>query len=271
MARGHDHARGGGKKPMIRAAFVTLVTFAYILVLGPPLLLYALLTGNTDPIYNIGCMGARMAVRLAGVRLDVQGLEKIPRDRAVVFMANHQSNCDPPALLAVLPAVWILVKKEFFRVPILGRVMLARGYIPVDRKHRERAIAAVQEAVNALKAGRSFLVFPEGTRSPDGRLQRLKKGAFVMAIEAGAPVVPVSISGSGKIMPKGEFVMRPGRVRITIHAPIPTAGMTVEQRQVVMDRVRHAILSGLDKEEWPLDTAGESSTGPASPPAATSP
>jgi 1-acyl-sn-glycerol-3-phosphate acyltransferase len=255
---------------MIRAAFVTLVTFAYIVVVGPPVLLYALLTGKSDPIYNLGCMGARMAVWLAGVRLEVRRLEKIPHDRAVVYMANHQSNCDPPAMLAVLPPVWILVKKEFFRVPILGRVMLARGFVPVDRKNRERAIAAVEEAVASLKAGRSFLVFPEGTRSPDGRLQRFKKGAFVMAIQAGAPVVPISISGSGKIMPKGEFVMRPGRVRITVHAPIATAGMTVEEREVVMDRVRQAILSGLEKEEWPLDTAGESSTGSASPQAATS-
>ena len=110
----------------------------------------------------------------------------------MVFMPNHQSNVDPPAALAVLPPVLVMVKREFFRVPILGRAMLLRGFIPVERKHRERAIAAVERAVESLKAGYSFLAYPEGTRSPDGRLQVFKKGVFVMAIKAQAPIVPVS-------------------------------------------------------------------------------
>ncbi len=194
-----------------------------------------------------------MAVWLAGVRLEIHGLDKIPPHRAVVFMANHQSNCDPPAVLAVLPPVLVMAKKEFFRVPILGRGMMARGFIPVDRRNREQALVAVEKGVHALKAGKSFLVYPEGTRSPDGRLQRFKKGVFVMAIKAGAPIVPISVSGSNKIMPKGEFVMRPGRVRITFHEPVPTEGFAVEDRQIIIDRVRQAILAGLEKDEWPLE------------------
>ena len=167
---------------MVRAIIVTLVTFAYVLVLGPPLLIYVWLTGNTDPLYNAGRRGARMALWLAGVKVDVQGLEKLPPAGAVVFMANHQGNCDPPAIFPILPPVLILVKREFFRVPVLGRAMLARGFVPVDRKAREQAVAAVEQAVERLKAGLSFLVFPEGTRSPDGRLQAFKKGVFVMAL-----------------------------------------------------------------------------------------
>jgi 1-acyl-sn-glycerol-3-phosphate acyltransferase len=238
---------------MIRAFLVTLVTLVYVLILGPPVVIYGLLSGNTDPLYRIGTLGARMALWLAGVRLEIRGREKIPSARAVVFMANHQSNCDPPALLAVLPPVLVLVKKEFFRVPIIGRGMVLRGFIRVDRRNREQAFEAVEKGVEALKAGNSFLVYPEGTRSPDGRLQRFKKGVFVMALKAGAPIVPISVSGSNKIMPKGKFVIRPGRVRITFHEPIPTEGLAIEDRQLIINRVRQAIQAGLEGDEWPLE------------------
>jgi 1-acyl-sn-glycerol-3-phosphate acyltransferase len=238
---------------MIRAFLVTLVTFAYVLIVGPPLLIYSAIIGNTDLLYRVGLVGARMALWLAGVRLEIRGRGKIPAGRAVVFMANHQSNCDPPALVPVLPPVLVMAKKEFFRVPILGRGMLARGFIPVERRNREQAFEAVEKGVDALKAGKSFLVYPEGTRSPDGRLQSFKKGVFVMAINAGAPIVPVSISGSNKIMPKGKFIIRPGRVRITFHDPVPTEGFTIEDRQLLIGRVRQAILAGLEKDEWPVE------------------
>jgi 1-acyl-sn-glycerol-3-phosphate acyltransferase len=238
---------------MIRAFLVTLVTFAYIVVLGIPLLIYAAIRGNADLVYRIGTLGARMALWLAGVNLEIHGLDQIPSDRPVVFMANHQSNFDPPALLAVIPPVLVMVKKEFFRVPILGRVMVACGFIPVDRRNREEALQALEKGVQALKAGKSFLVYPEGTRSPDGRLQRFKKGVFVMAIKAGAPIVPISVSGSNKIMPKGKFVIRPGRVRITFHEPVATEGSAIEDRQTIIDRDRQAILAGLEKNEWPVE------------------
>jgi len=238
---------------MLRACLVTLITMVYVAVFGPPVLVYDLLTGNADPIYRTGILGARMALRLAGVRVEVRGGERIPRGRPVVFMANHQSNCDPPALLAALPKVLVLVKKEFFRVPILGRGMRAVGFICVDRRNREQALDAVEKGVLGLKAGNSFLVYPEGTRSLDGRLQEFKKGVFVMALKAGAPIVPISVSGSNKVMPKGKFVMRPGRVRITFHDSIPTDDLTIEDREMIIGRVREAILTGLEKDEWPRE------------------
>jgi 1-acyl-sn-glycerol-3-phosphate acyltransferase len=236
---------------MLRAVFVTLVIVAYLLILGPPLLIYGAISGNTDPLYKAGISGARAALRLAGVRLEVRGRQRTPQHQPVVFMANHQSNCDPPALLAVLPPVLVMVKKEFFRVPIIGRGMVARGFIRVDRGNRERALQAVEKGVLALKAGKSLLVYPEGTRSPDGRLQSFKKGVFVMAIKAAAPIVPVSVSGSNKIMPKGKFVMRPGRVQITIHEAVPTEGLMPEELEIIVGRVRQAILSGLEEDERP--------------------
>jgi 1-acyl-sn-glycerol-3-phosphate acyltransferase len=240
---------------MIRSLFVTAVTFAYILIVGSPLVLYAVLTGKTDPVYQAGVAGARMALWLAGVRLEVQGREKIPAGRAVVFMPNHQSNCDPPAVITVLPPVLVLAKREFFRIPVLGRAMRMRGFVPVDRRNRERAIQAVERAVESLQTGNSFLAYPEGTRSPDGRLQPFKKGVFMMALKAGAPIVPVSISGSNKIMRKGEISLHPGTVRITLHDPVPTEGCSSQDRGRIMEAVRNKILAGLAPEEWPAEGA----------------
>ena len=236
---------------MIRALTVIVLTFAYILVLGPPMLLIAWIADRGDWVFRVGRVGARLAVWLGGVKLKVQGTENIPPGTAVVFMANHQSNYDPPALIAVLPVLTVMVKKEFFRVPILGRVMLACYMIPVDRKSPEAARRAVDQAVETVRAGHSMLVFPEGTRSPDGRLQTLKRGVFVMAMEAGAPIVPISISGSRKVMRKGDSAIHPGTVHITVHTPVPTEGCSVKDRPRIMKEVRQAILSGLTEEEQP--------------------
>jgi 1-acyl-sn-glycerol-3-phosphate acyltransferase len=237
---------------MIRSIFVCVVTFLYILVVGFPFLIYALLIKNTDRLYWVGIKGARMALWLGGVRLDVHGLENVPRGRAAIYMPNHQSNCDPPAVIAVLPPVLVMAKQEFFRVPVLGRAMVLRGFVPVDRRNHERAMAAIDQAVESLRAGNSFMAYPEGTRSRDGRLQRFKKGLFVMAIKAGALIVPVSVSGARKIMPKGELAIHPGCVRITLQAPIDAANYTQDQRQELIEATRQSILKGLDPEEWPL-------------------
>ncbi|HEV2351902.1 MAG TPA: lysophospholipid acyltransferase family protein [Terriglobia bacterium] len=236
---------------MIRAILTTIITFAYILLVGPGFLVYALISGRTDALYGCGRLGARMAVWLAGIKLEVVGLDKIPKNQAVLFMPNHQSLSDGPAIFGILPPVLAIAKKEFFTVPVLGRAMVLRGFVPLDRKNRERAIQAVEEAALGLRAGHSFLAFPEGTRSPDSRLQPFKKGVFVMAIKGEAPIVPISISGSSRIMRKGEWAMHPGRVRITFHDPVPTAGCTIGDRPAIMERVRQAILTGLTSDEWP--------------------
>ncbi|HTS71598.1 MAG TPA: lysophospholipid acyltransferase family protein [Terriglobia bacterium] len=240
---------------MIRAIFVTLVTFLYILVIGIPFLIHAWLTGNPETLYRVGVRGARMALWLAGIRIEVCGRENVPRGRAAIYMPNHQSNVDPAAVITVLPRVAVMAKREFFRVPVLGRGMILCGFIPVERKNRERAIAAVERAVSALRAGTSFLGYPEGTRSPDGRLQAFKKGVFVMAIKSGALVVPMSVSGASKIMPKGEPVIRPGRIRITFQQPIDAGNYTMERRGELIQRTHDAIRKGLTPEEWPTEDA----------------
>jgi 1-acyl-sn-glycerol-3-phosphate acyltransferase len=255
---------------MIRAVFVCFVTFAYILVVGFPFLIHAWLTKNTDPLYQIGIAGARLALWLSGVHLEVHGLEKIPRGRAAIYMPNHQSNCDPPAVISVLPPVLVMAKQEFFRVPVLGAGMILRGFIPVDRKNREKAIAAVDRAVESLKAGNSFLAFPEGTRSRDGRLQQFKKGLFVMAIKAGALIVPMSVSGASKIMPKGTFAIHPGRVRITFQDPICAEKYTLEERRKLIEVTRQAILQGLDPAERPVEEKADEADLQSQEPGSTS-
>jgi 1-acyl-sn-glycerol-3-phosphate acyltransferase len=238
---------------MIRAMYVSLAAFTLIFLLGPPLLLYAAITGNTDVLYRVGALCAGLVLRIAGVRLEVRGKEKIPVGRAVLFMANHQSNADPPALAASLPPVLFVAKKEAFRIPVLGRAMRMRGFIPVDRKNRERAARAIDLAAEALRGGRSFLVFPEGTRSPDGRLQPFRNGVFVMALKAGTPIVPVSLSGGSRIMRKGEWAMHSGIMRITLQDPVRTDNRSLNDREQVMEEVRRAILQGLDEEEWGME------------------
>jgi 1-acyl-sn-glycerol-3-phosphate acyltransferase len=238
---------------MVRTLLVYAVVVLYLLILAPPLLLWSAITGNTDALYSVGLFGAKTALWMAGVIITVIGSENIPAGEAVVYMPNHQSNCDPPAVAAILPPVLVMAKKEFFRVPILGTGMRMRGFIPVDRTHRERAYAAVEEAVAALKTGHSFLVFPEGTRSRTGRLQPFKRGVFVMAIEAGVPIVPISVSGANRIMRPSDFRIHPGPVRITIHDRIPTAGCSLEDRSRIAARVRQAVMEGLSAEEQPLE------------------
>ena len=187
---------------MIRALTVIVLTFAYILVTGPPMLLIAWIAKRGDWVFRVGRVGARFSVWLGGVKLKVQGREKIPTGMAMVFMANHQSNYDPPALIAVLPVLTVMVKKEFFRVPVLGRAMLACYMIPVDRRSPEAARRAVDKAVETVREGHSMLVFPEGTRSPDGRVQVFKKGVFVMAMEAGAPSCPSRFQTAARLCGK---------------------------------------------------------------------
>jgi 1-acyl-sn-glycerol-3-phosphate acyltransferase len=236
---------------MLRGIFLAMISLLLVVLLGAPLLIYAVISGNTDPLYRAGVYCAGLVLRLGGVRVRVSGLEKVPASRAVVFMANHQSNADPPALFPCLPPVLVLVKKEIFRIPIFGRAMRLRGFIPVDRAHRERAIQAVEEAAQALRAGHSFVIFPEGTRSPDGRLQLFKKGGFIMSLKAGAPIVPVSISGGRRIMRKGDWAIHTGTMQVTIHDPILTIDRSLDDG--IIEEVRRVILQGLSRDEWPLE------------------
>jgi 1-acyl-sn-glycerol-3-phosphate acyltransferase len=234
---------------MLRGILLGLLSFLLIFLLGTPLVVYALISGNSDPLYRAGVYCAGIVMRLGGIHVQVFGQDRIPAGQAVVYMANHQSNADAPGLFCCLPPVLALAKKEMFRTPVLGWAMRLRGFIPVDRSRRERAIEAVDEAARSLRAGKSFLIFPEGTRSEDGRLQPLKKGGFIMALKAGAPIVPVSVSGGRKIMRKGDWAVHSGTMHVTFHDPVPTVNRSLDDG--VIDEVREAIAQGLNTDERP--------------------
>ena len=231
--------------PLIVAGIRTLVTYVvislYVVVLGPLGLLLAMLFRSPTVLFLVSRGGVRLGFALVGIRCRVHGLEHVPRDRPVVFCANHVSNVDPPALFVVLhPRLRMLYKAEFEKLPILGRAVRIGGFIRVERGNPEQGQWAVEQAVAALKAGRTVLVYPEGTRSRTGELLPFKKGGFVMAIKAQVPVVPVAIDGARAAMKKGSRVIRPVTVEVRVGTPIETTGMTLEDR----DR-----LAGLAREQ----------------------
>lgn len=240
---------------MIRFAIVAIYFFFALIFVGIPVILYARITGDADTLYRRGVGLVRGAMWLAGARLSVVGAENIPPG-VCVFAANHTSNTDPPAAVMAIPRrVSLLAKKELFGLPIVGAALRIASLVPVDRSDRDAAVASVETAVAYLKSGVSFLVYPEGTRSPDGRLLPFKKGTFVMAIEAGVPVVPVAIAGAHRVMPKGVWTIHPGEIVVTFQPPVDAAAYTVERRGELLARVHAAVAAALPEDQRPRSSA----------------
>ena len=204
---------------------------------------YGALVGFIPPRGDWTLLGARWWARgvlLGGfVRLRREGGQRVPRGGPVVFMANHESWLDIPALLSAVPVqVRFLAKKSLFKVPFLGWAISAMGFVPVDRENRREAVRSFEEAAARIRHGRSVLLFPEETRSSDGNLLPLQRGGFLIAIKAGIPIVPVGIEGAGLCLGKHNYLIRPGTVTVRFGDPIPTAGCGVTEKGVLMERVR---------------------------------
>src|SRR5438477_802028 len=241
---------------MLRTLFIGVFLSLYILVVGPPLLLYTFITGDPDPIYWGGVKGVMFFVRAVGVKVRVKGLERIPPG-VCLFAANHTSSADAPAVVGAIPRrIAILLKESLFKWPIVGQAFLAAQFIPVNRSARESAISSVEKATEALKAGQSFLIYPEGTRSPDGRLQEFKKGAVVMAIKAGVPIVPMVCSGAHRAMEKRSLKLRPGEILVEFLAPIDASQFTFAEREKLNGIVHDAMAAGLPPDQRPIGFPG---------------
>ena len=226
---------------MIRTIILSVLLSLYILLVGPPLLLYTLLTRDPDPIYRAGIGGLMFFVRVVGVRLRVVGIERIPPG-VCLFVANHTSALDAPAIVDAIPRrIAILLKESLFRWPIVGQAFRLAHFIPIQRTGRDSAIASLDKATVALRAGQSFLIYPEGTRSPNGRLQKFKKGAAVMAINAGVPIVPVACSGAYRLMKKSSLVIRPGKILVEFLEPIDTSAFSLETRDALNNLMHDAL------------------------------
>ena len=229
----------------LRLGFLGLVT----LVLGVPGIVLALLLPGrrlkVKVFHLVSKTYARIVLAAFGIRVAASGLGNIDPARPYVFMSNHLSHVDSPALALVIPQPlhWVF-KKELARIPVFGWVLLACGQIMVDRSAPERSRATLAEALSGLSGNSSVMIYPEGTRSRDGALQPLKKGGFWMALQAGLPIVPVRVSGTREIVPAGTVAVSPGTARVAIFPPVATRGKSPDDIPELMARVREAMTSG---------------------------
>ena len=227
----------------MRTAAAALFCAAY-LVLITPFILVCLLVGLRDPLIAAGLWAVRACRRILAIEVEMAGLERLDPKTPSVFMSNHESFLDGPLLLMVIPgAARVILKKSVLRIPVLGMAMRHAGYVPVDRRGAEGGKRSIARAAGLMRErGYSFLIFPEGTRSRDGRLGPFRRGGFFLALAAGAPVVPVTVRGTFELMPKGQPFARKGKVEVVFHEPVPVAGHTAETMAELMDSVRRAIL-----------------------------
>jgi len=229
----------------------TIVMLAFWSVMLPLAALvcfpWTFVTGNVNFLYRVAMWGAWTGVRLAGVHVQTVGLDRLDPNRTYIFMSNHVSNIDPPILIPLIPRrTSVMAKKELFSYPILGKAMRLGSLVPVDRGNREAGIAAVHTASEVIRQGINMTIYVEGKRSFDGKLLPFKKGPFYLAMEAGVPVVPVTILGSHYVMPKRRFAIKRGLVTIIFHDPIEPGDFG--DRESLMEKVRMAINGSLPEE-----------------------
>jgi len=230
----------------VRTIFLGLVYFVLLLFLAL-LLPFCWLLGTRDPLMAIAKWAMDLGLTILGVRVEALGREAIDKGSRYVFMANHLSFVDGPMLYRLIPQyVRIILKKSIFRIPVLGPGMRFVGFVPVDRKGVRGGRQSIDAAARLMRErGYSYLIFPEGTRSRDGRTRTFRRGGFFLAIEAGAPIVPISVAGTYELMPKGSMFARSGPVRVRFHPPISSLGYGPANMGELMDRVKAAIESGL--------------------------
>ena len=218
----------------------------YVLLVAPPGIVLAVVFDWPEVLYRLARGGVRLGFATVGISYRVTGLEHVQRQRAAVYCVNHASNIEPPLLFMVLkalhPRLVVLYKAELRKaLPVLKRAFDVVGFVPIERGSRERSMRTIDSAAAALRGGKSFLIFPEGTRSRTGALLPFKKGGFIMAIKGGAAVVPVAIQGTSAAMRKGSPIIRPVVVSVRLGPPIETEGYTVKDRDTLIAATRAVV------------------------------
>lgn len=215
-------------------------------LLGSLAILVCFVPGGRHPFMALVRLWSRVVLRICRVRHAVTRRFDTAPPRAAVYAANHQSHLDIPALVLSMPGDFrIVAKKELLYIPIFGWALWLAGFPFIDRGSRERAIRTLEKTARLFKKATSVVIFPEGTRSPDGRLLPFKKGGFVLALQAGVPIVPVSIRGGRNVLPKGSLRVRPGRIEVIFGDPVPTTDHTMETKEILIEEVRRRIRIGL--------------------------
>ena len=226
--------------------------FVFVLLGAPAAavgITWSALRGNFRMMYGWGMSIIRLGVRAAGVRVRVEGVENVPAGESCIFLSNHVSNLDPPVLLPVIPGTTsVFLKKSLMKIPLLGTAMRMGKFVPVSRGHsREEAQKSVEAAAEALRSGLHITIFPEGTRSPDGNLLPFRKGAFFLAAETGAPMVPIVIRGTAAMMPRGGWKIDPraGAGEAVVQFLPPLRPQDYVSKEDLMDAVRAAMQQAL--------------------------
>jgi 1-acyl-sn-glycerol-3-phosphate acyltransferase len=232
----------------LHTIFIIIWVVVAIFVFGLAAILASFLSKTGNLPHLIARTWARSILFVSGVKVRVRGLSQIDSSRSYIYMPNHQSNFDIPVLLGYLTVQfrW-LAKAELFKFPVFGRAMRGCGYISIDRSNRKSAFKSLYEAARTIREGTSVLIFPEGTRSQDGKIRPFKKGGFVLAVDSGVPVVPVVIHGTWDIMPRNRWRIEPRTVLMEIKAPIETADYTRRTKDDLLEKVRVTICESFEK------------------------
>ncbi len=229
---------------------ILLFVCIVLAILLVPLLFFCIVFRLQSPIIQAakGAMG--LCAKIQGIKIEIKGKEWIDKDRNYVFMPNHLSFLDGPILFYAIPqAVRIILKKSIFRIPVIGLSMKQVEFVPVDRKGIKGGKKSILKAAHLMKTKHySFLIFPEGTRSLDGKFQAFRRGGFFLALDSRAPIIPMTIQGTFALMPKGSFWIKPGRVSVEFFKPIPVNTYSAETMPDLMKKVRDVIQSGLDPD-----------------------
>jgi len=200
-----------------------------------------------NKIHRVANLWAKILLLMCDIKVKVIGKENLLHGKPQIFMANHQSDFDILIALAYIPVQfrWI-AKKELFNIPFFGAAMRSAGYIEIDRHNQEKALQSIDEAALRIRKGKSIMTFPEGTRSRDGEIKAFKQGAFHLAINSGVPIVPVSIIGSGRIMPKRSVKIKSGQIKLVIGEPIEVKSFDIEKRFELIKKVKDTIIKNYD-------------------------
>jgi 1-acyl-sn-glycerol-3-phosphate acyltransferase len=230
----------------MRLILLALIYIILIMVLAV-LLIICWPLGVRDPLLGVAKWAVSLAPPILGIKVKVMGREKVDRRTPAIFMGNHLSFLDGPLLFLLIPQpIRVILKKEIFRIPVIGQGMRFVGFVPVDRKGVRGGKKSIALASRLMREkGYSYLIFPEGTRSRDGRTKTFKRGGFFLAVESQAPIVPISIKGTYGLMPRGTIFPRRGKVEVRFHPPVSVQGYDQSTLSGLADEVKDVIESGL--------------------------